>query len=62
MNELTIGFGDEASLSMGDMEGSHLLGALRERCRRKFWRWAPLTSGAHQGMDITPWGSINQEL
>jgi len=43
MNELTIGFGDEASLSMGtligDMDGSHLPGALRERCRSNSGDW-----------------------
>jgi len=54
MNELTIGFGDEDSISMGtlmgDMEGSHLPGALRERCRRNFSRWVPLTSGACWGI------------
>jgi len=53
MNELTIGPGDEASLSMEtlmrDMEGGdHLLGTLRERCRT-FWRWASLASGAQWG-------------
>jgi len=52
MNELTIGSGDEASLSvgtlMGNMEGGggHLPGTLRERCRRKFRRRAPLALGA----------------
>ena len=49
MNELTIGAGDEASLSMGtlmgDMEGGDLPGNLRERCS-KFWRGASLASGA----------------
>jgi len=54
MNELTIGPGDEAFLTlgtlMGDMEGrgGHLPGTFRERCR-KFWRWASLASGAHWG-------------
>jgi len=53
MNELTIGPGDEASLSMvslmGDMQrGDHLLGTLKERCR-KFWRRVSLASGAHWG-------------
>ena len=52
MNELTIGPGDEASLSMGalmgDMEGDHSPGTLRERCR-KFWRRASLATGAHWG-------------
>jgi len=54
MNELTIGPGDEASLSigtlMGDMEGGgcHLSGTLRERCK-KFWRRVSLVSGAHWG-------------
>jgi len=46
MNELTIGPGDEASLSMrilmGEMEGGG------ERCR-KFWRQTSLPSGAHWG-------------
>jgi len=52
MNEFTIGPEDEASLSMGTlmggMEGGHLLGTLRERCR-KFWRQASLASGSHWG-------------
>ena len=30
--------------------GGHLPGTLRERCRKKFWRRAPLTSGARWGV------------
>ena len=46
--------GDEASLSIGtlleNMEGgAHLLGTLRERCRRKLWRWVSLSVGARFG-------------
>jgi len=56
MNKLTTGPGDEVSLSMGtlmgnmEVGGGHLPGTLRERCRRKFWRQVPLTSGACWGI------------
>jgi len=54
MNELTIVSGDEASPSIGTLigileGGSHLLGTLRERCRRKLWRQAPLAAGVRWG-------------
>jgi len=54
MNELTIGSGDDASLSigtlMGNVEGAHLRGTLRERCRRKLWKRALLAAGACWGV------------
>jgi len=54
MNELTIGPGDEASLSMGTLMGDmeerdHLPGTLRERCK-KFWRQVSLALGARWGI------------
>jgi len=55
MNELTIGPGDEASLSMGDMEGGgYLPGTLRETCRN-FWRQASLASGVRW----VTWGFVD---
>jgi len=109
MNEFTTGSMKLLSLSMGNLMGNmegggHLPETLRERCRRKFRRRAPLALGAcrgtcgvvhrvflegsrrgaslsvgallgefllgirkdmerrAEGMDITPWGSINREF